>query len=49
MSRGARAKRYNDEPRLNIKKVVAVLIAILVVLMFVVGIRELIKDKPKTN
>ena len=49
MSRGARAKRYNDEPRLNIKKVIAVLIAISVVLMFVLGIRELIKDRPKTN
>lgn len=49
MSRGARAKRYNDEPKLNMKKVVAVIIAILVIIMFVIGIRELIKDRPKTN
>ena len=46
----SRAKRYNDEDRhLNIKKVIAVIIAILVIIMFFVGIKELIKDKPVTN
>ena len=49
MSRGARGKRYNDEQKLNTKKVVAVVIAILVVIMFVLGIKEILKDRPKTN
>jgi hypothetical protein len=40
-----RGKRYDDEPKLNIKKVVAVIIAILVVIMFIVGIKELLKQK----
>lgn len=31
------------------KKVIAVIIAILVVIMFVIGIKELLKDRPKTN
>ena len=42
MSRG---KRYDDEPKLNIKKVIAVIIAILVVIMFVIGIKELLKPR----
>lgn len=49
MSRGARAKRYNDEPKLNMKKVFAVIVAILVIIMFVIGIKELLKERPKTN
>lgn len=40
MSRG---KRYDSEPKLNIKKVVAVIIAFLVIIMFIVGIKELLK------
>ena len=38
MSRG---KRYDGEQKLNIKKVFAVLIAILVIIMFVLGIQKL--------
>ena len=46
----SRAKRFNDEDRhLNIKKVAAVIIAILVIIMFFFGIKELLKDKPVTN
>ena len=35
MSRG---RRYDNEPKLNIKKVISVVIAILVIAMFVIGI-----------
>lgn len=41
MSR-SRGRRFDDEPRLNIKKVVAVLIAIAVVIMFVFIIRGIL-------
>ena len=49
MSRGARAKRYNEDRKLNVKKVIAVIIAFLVIIMFVIGTKELVKNKPKTN
>lgn len=42
MSKG---KRYDTEPKLNIKKVIAVIAAFLVIIMFVVGIKVLLKDK----
>lgn len=38
MSRG---KRYEGEPKLNLKKVFAVIIAIAVIIMFVIGIKKL--------
>ena len=44
MSRN-KGKRYDSEPKLNMKKVIAVIIAVLVVIMFVVGIKELLKQK----
>ena len=46
MSRG---KRYDGEQKLNVKKVFAVLIAIAVIVMFVIGIRELLntEDTPQ--
>ena len=40
MSRG---KRYNDEQKLNMKKVFAVIIAIIVIIMFFIGIKNLLK------
>ena len=47
MSRG---KRFDNEgKKLNKKKVFAVIVAILVIIMFFMGIKELLKDKPKTN
>lgn len=46
MSRG---KRYETEPKLNMSKVIAVIVAFLVVIMFVVGIKELLKDKGSTK
>ena len=47
----SRGKRYESEPKLNIKKVISVIIAILVVVMFIIGIKELLKDNsaPKTK
>lgn len=48
MSR-SRGKRYNGEKKLNMKKVFAVIIAILVIIMFAVTINELLKESPKTN
>lgn len=42
MSRG---KRYDGEPKLNIKKVFAVLIAIAVIVMFIIGIKELFSSE----
>lgn len=41
MSRG---KRYDNEPKLNMKKVISVIIAILVIIMFVVGINKLLNS-----
>lgn len=46
MSRG---KRYDSEPKLNMKKVFAVIIAIAVIIMFIYMIIELLKDKPGTS
>lgn len=48
MSR-SRGRRYNSEKKLNMKKVFAVIIAILVIIMFVVTINELLKGGSKTN
>ena len=39
--RAGRAKRYDDEKKLNYKKVFAVLILFIVVIMFIVGIKKL--------
>ena len=48
MSR-SRGKRYDTEAKLNKKKVAAVIIAILVIIMFVIAIKEILKDKPETS
>ncbi|MBP3707260.1 MAG: WG repeat-containing protein [Clostridia bacterium] len=42
MSRG---KRYNDEQKLNLKKVFAVIVTIVVIVMFVIGIKKLLKKE----
>ena len=45
MSR-SRGKRYSGEQKLNFKKVFAVLIVILVIVMFVIGIKKILtQDK----
>lgn len=44
MSRG---KRYEGDPQLNLKKVFGVLIAILVIVLFIIGIRKIIKADKK--
>lgn len=44
-----RGKRYDGEQKLNIKKVFAVLIAIAVIIMFIIGIKELFSSKDITQ
>ena len=39
MSRG---RRYSNEPKLNVKKVIAVVIAIIVIIMFVIALKNLL-------
>lgn len=46
MSRG---RRYDDTPKLNIKKVIATIIAIIVVIMFIISIKNLLTNAPKTR
>lgn len=46
MSRG---RRYDNEGKLNMKKVIAVIIAIAVVIMFVVGLKKLLNTEPKND
>lgn len=47
MSRG---RRYNnDERKINKKKVFAVIIAIIVIAMFIIGMKEILKGSSKTN
>ena len=45
MSRG---KRYNDEQKLNLKKVFAVIIAVVVIILFFVGIKKMLKKEDGT-
>ncbi len=44
-----RARRYDGEPKLNIKKVIAVIVFFLVIVMFIVGIRSLLKGNSETG
>lgn len=46
MSRG---RRYDDARKLNIKKVIATIIAIIVLIMFIISIKKLLTSKPKTK
>lgn len=46
MSKG---RRYSSEPKLNIKKVIAVILVIAVIIMFVIAIKELIKPSNSNN
>lgn len=45
----ARGKRYDEKPKLNIKKVLATIIAIIVFIMFIISLRNLLTldEKPK--
>ena len=43
MSRHAKGKRYDTNEKLNIKKVIAVIMAIAVLVMFIVGIKTLLE------
>lgn len=44
-----RGKRFNDEPKLNFKKVFAVIIALVVIIMFVLIIRNVLKKTVKSE
>ena len=44
-----RGRRYEGEQKLNLKKVFAVIIAIAVIAMFVVGIQKLFTEESKTQ
>ena len=46
---GSRGRRYNGGRKLNIKKVIAVIIAIAVIIMFIIGIKKLLTSSEKTN
>lgn len=46
MSRG---KRYDDTPKLNIKKVIATIVAFIVLIMVIISIKKLLTSKPKTK
>ena len=39
-----RGRRYDDEPKLNIKKVIALILAIVVVILFVISIKNLLSQ-----
>ena len=46
MSRG---RRYDDTPKLNIKKVIATIVAFIVLIMVIVSIKRLLTSKPTTK
>ena len=40
--RRARGRRYDKEPKLNMKKVIAVILAVIVIIMFVIIIKNIV-------
>ena len=44
-----RGRRYEAGGELNIKKVIAVIIAIAVIIMVIVGLSKILNTKPKDN
>ena len=46
MSRG---RRYDDSPKLNVKKVIATIVAVIVVVMFIISIKNLLTKPPKVK
>lgn len=46
MSRG---RRYNNEPKLNIKKVIGVIVAIIVIIMFIIAVKDLLKSDSSSS
>ena len=39
-----RGRRYDNEPKLNIKKVIAVIVAFILIIMFVIAIKSLLNS-----
>lgn len=46
MSRG---KRYDNEPKLNIKKVIAIIVAIVLIIMFIIAIKSLLNSESSSK
>ena len=46
MSKG---RRYNEEPKLNIKKVIAVLIAIIVIIIFIIALKNILQTESSSS
>ncbi len=44
---GSRGRRYDDEPKLNLKKVIGVIIAIAVIVMIIISIVNIVKNSNK--
>lgn len=44
-----RARRYEDTPKLNVKKIIAVVVLLLVIIMFIVGIKSLLQSNSKST
>ena len=42
-----RGKRYDNEPKLNIKKVIATIVAIIVCIMFILSLKNLLTKENK--
>ena len=40
-----RARRYDNEQKLNVKKIIAVIVFILVIVMFIIGIKSLLNGE----
>ena len=43
----SRGRRYDDEPKLNLKKVIGVIVAIAVIIMIIISIVNIVKDSDK--
>lgn len=44
-----RGRRYNNEPKLNMKKVIAVAVAIIVIIMFIIAIKNLLNSDSSSS
>lgn len=44
-----RGRRYNNEPKLNIKKVIGVIVAVVVIIMFIISIKNLLNSDSASN
>ena len=45
----SRGRRFDENPKLNVKKVIATIVALIVVVMVVISIKNLLTSAPKTQ